>query len=200
MNSPRNEYARFEAESAGEILSCRVGLHVRSGHSLMAAVSWTLLIILAVCSVIVGMLIYFHKMDESSPVTATEPLPAPAPVWEEIKSGQSEHRSWDAVWKNLQATRRVEEQIPQAARESGAPLRDGNYIFFRFNGAASVKKVYLAGNFNDWAHNNGGKVRDPQFALLPAGDGKWFKRVELPPGSYKYSYVIEELNGDEKWV
>ena len=57
------------------------------------------------------------------------------------------------------------------------------------NGA---RVVYLAGDFNEWAHNDAGKITDPTFAMTES-NGVWRKIVNLEPGTYRFKYNI---NGD----
>jgi len=60
--------------------------------------------------------------------------------------------------------------------------------------APDARAVYLAGNFNAWAHNDGGRITDAQFAMQgPNTNGVWRKVVKLDPGTYKFKF---NLNGD----
>jgi 1,4-alpha-glucan branching enzyme len=57
--------------------------------------------------------------------------------------------------------------------------------------APGAHAVYLAGDFNGWAHNDGGKISDRQFAMQgPGTNGVWRKVVKLDPGLYKFKFNI----------
>lgn len=60
-----------------------------------------------------------------------------------------------------------------------------NYTF-RLKGASTAKKVYLAGDFNDWSPN--------AFLMQKDGDD-WVFTVNLQPGKHRYKYVV-----DGKWT
>jgi 1,4-alpha-glucan branching enzyme len=63
--------------------------------------------------------------------------------------------------------------------------------------APKAHLVYLAGDFNDWAHNREGLVFDPQFVMSgPDNDGVWHAEVGLKPGRHFYQYIID---GDH-WI
>jgi len=63
--------------------------------------------------------------------------------------------------------------------------------------APKAHLVYLAGDFNDWAHNRDGLVFDPRFVMRgPDSDGVWHAEVELKPGRHFYQFVID---GDH-WI
>lgn len=52
---------------------------------------------------------------------------------------------------------------------------------------STATKVEIAGTFNDW--------RPAATQMIAVGDGKWFKELNLPPGTYEYLFVA-----DGKWV
>ena len=61
-------------------------------------------------------------------------------------------------------------------------------VFFhcQTNGA---RVVYLAGDFNEWAHNDSGKITDAAFAMTES-NGVWRKTVDLEPGTYRFKFNI----------
>jgi len=66
------------------------------------------------------------------------------------------------------------------------PRVDGQSVRFRVR-ARDATRVAVAGDFNGW---------DPDaFLLRRVGGGWWEITLELPPGSYQFTYVI-----DGKWV
>jgi 1,4-alpha-glucan branching enzyme len=59
--------------------------------------------------------------------------------------------------------------------------------------APNAKTVYLAGDFNDWAHNQDGRIADAQFAMQgPEANGVWRKVIKLDPGTHRFKF---NLNG-----
>ena len=54
--------------------------------------------------------------------------------------------------------------------------------------APDARGVYLVGDFNGWR-------MDEESKLWDCGKGVWQKRVVLPPGRYRYKFVI-----DGKWM
>jgi 1,4-alpha-glucan branching enzyme len=52
--------------------------------------------------------------------------------------------------------------------------------------APKAENVYVVGDFNDWKINEEAKLEKGK-------DDKWQKRFFLPPGRYKYKYVVDGL-------
>jgi 1,4-alpha-glucan branching enzyme len=58
---------------------------------------------------------------------------------------------------------------------------------FSFTPKQAAKKVFLAGDFNDW---------NPTGRRMVKGKGGTFRaRLQLPPGRYEYKFVV-----DDAWV
>lgn len=72
------------------------------------------------------------------------------------------------------------------ARESG-PERVEDGVVFRYYDQGA-KKVYLVGDFNNWS-----PLADPLKDMN--GDGHWSLFYPLPPGTYRYKFVV-----DGRWV
>lgn len=82
------------------------------------------------------------------------------------------------------------------AAVAGPPRRTKDGVTFEFH-APNAHIVFLAGEFNRWANNRDGQVVDHRFAMNgPDQDGIWRATVKLPPGRYRYQFVI---NGNQ-WV
>jgi chromosome partitioning protein len=62
-----------------------------------------------------------------------------------------------------------------------APAATPDGVLFTFE-ALDAERVHLAGDFNDWALD--GNEMEPT-------DGLWTKVVKLPPGRYRYRYVVD---------
>lgn len=62
--------------------------------------------------------------------------------------------------------------------------------------APDARVVYLAGDFNDWAHNEHGRVTDKRFAMRRTSTGWWRAHYVLPPGTHRFKFVV---NGD-RWL
>jgi 1,4-alpha-glucan branching enzyme len=62
---------------------------------------------------------------------------------------------------------------------------------------AHATSVLLAGEFNNWADNEDGKVTGhTEWLLKGDGSGNWTLTVPLAPGQYKFKYVID---GGARW-
>lgn len=65
---------------------------------------------------------------------------------------------------------------------------DGVLFQCQTNGA---RVVYLAGDFNGWASNEGGRITKPEFAMQgPDTNGVWRKVVKLDAGTYRFKFNI----------
>lgn len=64
---------------------------------------------------------------------------------------------------------------------------DGVLFQCQTNGA---RVVYLAGDFNDWARNESGRITDPAFAMTET-NGVWRKVVKLEPGTWRFKFNID---------
>lgn len=50
---------------------------------------------------------------------------------------------------------------------------------------ASATAVRIAGTFNDW--------RPQATPMIPLGEGRWAKELALPPGTYEYCVVVDDV-------
>ena len=54
-----------------------------------------------------------------------------------------------------------------------------------------VRAVYLAGDFNGWAQNEGGRISKGEFAMTgPDTNGVWRKVLPLDPGTYRFKFNV----------
>ena len=80
-----------------------------------------------------------------------------------------------------------EQPAPRAVPPRLEPEGTVRDVFFCMS-APGARKVYVAGEFNNWRLDAGGSLeRDEQ--------GVWRRRVNLPPGRYQYKYYV-----DGQWV
>ena len=78
---------------------------------------------------------------------------------------------------------------------SVAPPNEGG-TSFQFK-APDARSVHLAGDFNNWLDNDGGKVTGHERWLLQKDDaGAWKIQVSIPPGKHEFKFVV---NGGERW-
>lgn len=79
-----------------------------------------------------------------------------------------------------------------AAKQPMAPgpnqTADGVVFVFKPDGGGK-KKVFLAGNFNDWKPDNA------QYLMTADAGGAYTITVKLPPGTYQYKFVA-----DGQWI
>jgi len=58
--------------------------------------------------------------------------------------------------------------------------------------APGAKRVFLAGDFNQFANNRDGRISDLRFAMEgPDEAGIFHQTIPLPPGLHRYKYAIE---------
>ena len=87
----------------------------------------------------------------------------------------------------------IDETERPAAR--GAVIEDTSVWFEVF--APHAHMVYLAGSFNQWAHNRNGQVTDLRYAMRgPDDHGIWRTQLALPRGRHAYQFVID----GREWV
>lgn len=60
-------------------------------------------------------------------------------------------------------------------------------ITFVYSPNGQCKKVFVVGTFNDWQPLQGKMTRQK--------DGSFRKRIQLPPGEYRYKFIV-----DDQWV
>jgi 1,4-alpha-glucan branching enzyme len=83
-------------------------------------------------------------------------------------------------------------QPPVAAPAGG----NGIPTTFSFSDAKAAS-VLLAGEFNNWADNEDGKVAGhTEWLLKSDGAGNWTLTVPLAPGKYRFKYVVD---GGARW-
>lgn len=71
-----------------------------------------------------------------------------------------------------------------------APMETTSGVVFRCR-APNSDRVYLAGDFNQWANNVNGVIRDEAFAMSgPDEYGIFSKTVSLLPGVYRYKFAV----------
>lgn len=69
--------------------------------------------------------------------------------------------------------------------KSSSLVLSPNHIF-RLKGFDDAKKIYIAGDFNNWA---------PASLLMKKMDGEWIMPVHLSPGKHLYKFIV-----DGKWI
>lgn len=72
-------------------------------------------------------------------------------------------------------------------------------VAFRFQGQ-TAGKVYLAGDFNNWAGNTRGRPGDAGALMQSNGDGIWTKTVEVKGLAARYKFVIEQQGEAPNWI
>lgn len=76
-----------------------------------------------------------------------------------------------------------------------APIATASGVLFRCQ-APGARQVYLAGNFNNWAHNDDGRITDDTFLMEgPDAGGYFHKVVPLPAGTYTFQFAVEGRKG-----
>jgi hypothetical protein len=68
---------------------------------------------------------------------------------------------------------------PVSGEPTGAPLTQFVLV------APAATSVAVVGDFNDW------NVSAPTPLMREAGDGVWWVTLPLPPGRYRYAYIVD---------
>ncbi|MBI5144029.1 MAG: AAA family ATPase, partial [Candidatus Omnitrophica bacterium] len=76
-----------------------------------------------------------------------------------------------------------EKAMAAVAQETSALSAASTETRFAIN-APNAKEVYLVGDFNHWKINDDSR-------LLRHDDGRWEKALALPPGKYRYKFVVD---------
>ncbi len=58
-----------------------------------------------------------------------------------------------------------------------------NEVTFAFTEKPNARKVYIAGDFNDWD--------DSKRRMVKVKDGSFRARMKLEPGEYEYKYIVD---------
>ncbi len=74
------------------------------------------------------------------------------------------------------------------------PKITGKGVIFTYY-APKAKEVYIAGDFNNWADNQGGVITNKEHLMEKGKNGVWSKTLKIDPGQYKYKFVV-----DGTWV
>jgi 1,4-alpha-glucan branching enzyme len=93
------------------------------------------------------------------------------------------------------STAAAQTQFPPQSFSLLPQKADGGVLFQCYAPEAHV--VYLAGDFNGWANNVGGRITDSAFAMSgPDTNGVWRKIVKLDAGIYRFKFNVNgEGNG-----
>ena len=71
-----------------------------------------------------------------------------------------------------------------ASHTTGVAIAAGTQIEVSFTlKCADANQAYLCGDFNGWSAAN--------LPMIFRGDGKWEKRLTLPPGRYEYKFIVD---------
>ena len=117
------------------------------------------------------------------------------------KAGTPEpNEAWQQVRASMSQMEQTPPGIPEVAGQDGPPVREGHRVLFRFKTDPAIKKVHLAGNFNSWALNRDGDVLNDLSVMKSAGEGRWYRWVDLSPGQHAYQYVVERADGGFDWL
>lgn len=73
-----------------------------------------------------------------------------------------------------------------AKTEKNQPAPETRGVAFHFNDP-EASSVSIAGSFNEW--------HPSATPMVPLGQGRWSKTLELGPGTYEYLFVV-----DGRWV
>jgi hypothetical protein len=115
-----------------------------------------------------------------------------------LSVGSPQADLWEVVWRALQASKPTP-TAPAEAAKVGAPVAYREGYLFRFKAPAETKRVFLAGSFNAWAKNRGGRVSDQKFLMHEGGNGIWWVVANPSPQLHSFKYVVETQRGEFNW-
>ncbi|MCB2156837.1 hypothetical protein KQI84_18315 [bacterium] len=84
---------------------------------------------------------------------------------------------------------------------TGPPVRlnDQGKVLFRV-WAPSARRVYLAGDFNEFANNESGVITDISCLMESLPNGLWYQAIDIPTGPQRYKFVLEKTDGKFDWI
>lgn len=85
---------------------------------------------------------------------------------------------------NIAGVNRLQEKSPSLFEATQSLAKDIMFVI----DAPNARDIYLVGDFNHW------KI-DENSRLSKTRDDKWEKKLDLPPGRYKYKFIV-----DGEWV
>jgi alpha-D-xyloside xylohydrolase len=88
-----------------------------------------------------------------------------------------------------------------ACIEAGAapPRATPEGIQFSFEAPASARRVFIAGDFNAWAHNEGGRIADASAQMQRREGALWTTTVRIGSDLARYKFVVEDESGRFTW-
>lgn len=78
---------------------------------------------------------------------------------------------------------RCEQYVPVSKQDESESGNDTKEVTFIIE-APAASEIYLVGEFNDWVADEGSRLQH-------AENGCWEKRMELPPGTYRYKFLVD---------
>ena len=88
---------------------------------------------------------------------------------------------------------------PIATGLSAKPFRPPTAAVSLSYWAPEARRVWVAGNFNAWAHNVGGRPNDDGALMAKAVDGSWQFELRDTPSVVRYKFVTEDAQGRIEW-
>ncbi len=76
---------------------------------------------------------------------------------------------------------------------------DATEVVFTLN-RPEAAKVYLAGDFNAWARNTGGKVSDSSALMQRDDQGVWKQTLDIDAPIARYKFVVEKPDHTFEWL
>lgn len=108
--------------------------------------------------------------------------------WEcrmKLKPGYYEYKFIvDGEWINDPSTRA---RVPNEHNTDNTPLYVKKEVIFSLGGFAHAKKVFIAGDFNDW--------NPESLAMTRAVEGNWVISLPLSTGKHHYKFIV-----DGEWI
>lgn len=125
--------------------------------------------------------------------------PCPPFLVEKVEEKLAEGRSMpeEAFMAPAEIARKYSISLSQAAPPRRIPGSDKVLLVHQ---APDAKRVYLAGDFNNWGSNDNGRIRDLRTTMYPSGEGTWFRLITPRGEQFAYKFVEENAAGEFHWT
>lgn len=79
-------------------------------------------------------------------------------------------------------------------------LGDGKRVLFRHSARPDARRVFIAGDFNNWGSAQDSRITDGRCVMYQARPGLWYRSVPIDASWAQYKFVEENPDGGFVWL